>query len=333
MFSLTDLVPIIVIAVIVAFSRIQIQEQKDIFSVENSMILRGLMAINVVLCHFSHYYGNGIILPVFTALGNLAVGIFFFLSGFGLMKQYLNRPDYRKTFFRKRILKVIVPYMIFTVLYWLYYTLIGKTYGLKDVILKLFTDEPLVTYSWYLVEIIVLYLFFWLFMHLIKTEKRYMILLNLISYLVLFAFYKSRNYVSYCYYSTHMFAIGIIWATYEEKINTFIQKYGKYLIVPSAAIIVVFFRNTPFYPLTEIAFLLLIAVFFSHFSYQNRFLSYIGRISMEKYLIHGLMIMIFRRLFMDSVSFTAAFLLFILICISSCLMHMILSFCFNRKRK
>ncbi|WP_026917577.1 acyltransferase [Gordonia shandongensis] len=46
--------------------------------------------------------------------------IFFALTGFVLMYQYLDRPDFRATtFWRKRIKLVIIPYAIWSVLYWL----------------------------------------------------------------------------------------------------------------------------------------------------------------------------------------------------------------------
>ncbi|EGD54992.1 acyltransferase [Gordonia neofelifaecis] len=45
--------------------------------------------------------------------------IFFALTGFVLMYQYLDRPDFRATsFWRRRIKLVIVPYLVWSVLYW-----------------------------------------------------------------------------------------------------------------------------------------------------------------------------------------------------------------------
>lgn len=45
--------------------------------------------------------------------------VFFALTGFVLMYQYLDRPDFRATsFWRRRMKLVIVPYLVWSVLYW-----------------------------------------------------------------------------------------------------------------------------------------------------------------------------------------------------------------------
>ena len=45
--------------------------------------------------------------------------IFFALTGFVLMYQYLDRPDFRSTsFWRRRMKLVILPYLVWSVLYW-----------------------------------------------------------------------------------------------------------------------------------------------------------------------------------------------------------------------
>lgn len=64
----------------------------------------------------------------FTSMGTNATAlllhstrnIFFALTGFVLMYQYLDRPDFRATsFWRRRMKLVIVPYLAWSVLYWI----------------------------------------------------------------------------------------------------------------------------------------------------------------------------------------------------------------------
>ena len=62
------------------------------------MIIKGFLALTVVLCHLGLFYGDGKILNHFVFLGNLSVGVFFFLSGYALMLQYMKKDDYSRGF-------------------------------------------------------------------------------------------------------------------------------------------------------------------------------------------------------------------------------------------
>ena len=104
----TDFVPILLISIILFFTRIKPGKPENFFSRSNCEIIKGLMAFFVVLCHLSLIYPGGRILPVFEYLGDAAVGIFFFLSGFGLMKQYLAKEDYHIQFLQSP--KVMMNY-------------------------------------------------------------------------------------------------------------------------------------------------------------------------------------------------------------------------------
>lgn len=103
----------------------KIKKQEDIgnaLSVYNTTMIKGFAAISVVFCHLSFFYDGIIVLPAFNHIGYASVGFFFFLSGFGLMKQYLKRKDYRSSFLKKRAGRIVIPYILFNMIYWLYYS-------------------------------------------------------------------------------------------------------------------------------------------------------------------------------------------------------------------
>lgn len=82
--------------------------------------VKGYMCICVLIHHlyqysgfFSHsYFGHFL-----QMLGYWAVGVFLFISGYGLMFSYTHKEGYLKTFFKKRFLPLYFSYAIMVILY------------------------------------------------------------------------------------------------------------------------------------------------------------------------------------------------------------------------
>lgn len=332
MVNQTDLFPLITLPTILLFTRKGPGKPENCFSRTNSNMIKGLMAIFVVLCHLSLIYPGGTILPVFEYLGDAAVGIFFFLSGYGLMKQYSLRNDYHIGFIQKRLNRVLIPYLIVNVIYWLYYLFIGERYGFTDLINSLKTGDLLVSYSWYIVEVLILYLFFYLFMRIDRKKMKYMIVSHIVLYLVLIFMFKGLNYAPYWYRSTYMYIIGLLYVVFEKQITAFIR--NNYVICLGTAIItglLMFIYKVPYYYF-EIALLLAIILVFNRFELNNRPLIFLGRISLEIYLLHGLIIKFFRRFISTEASFLSLTLILFLIVSGSYLFNSIYNLIFGSKR-
>ena len=175
-------------------------------------------------------------------------------------------------------------------IYWLYYSANSDVIGFFETVRMILSGEPLVLYSWYILEIFVLYLFFFLFMFLDGGKRLPMIICNIVLYLALLLYYKHYDYLSFWYDSTHMFFIGIIWASYEERLTKIVYKYWYACLAFSILGIILSFGNVKMYYLLEMSFMLLVLALFSIFQFKNTILEFLGRISMETYLIHGLVI-------------------------------------------
>lgn len=167
-FALTDILPLVFILVSVLTSKLQRTESEELISRHNTGILKGILCLFVFMHHLSFYKTDGIVFPAFFGLGDIAVGVFFFLSGFGLMKQHMRKEDYHKGFLDRRFVKVLYPYIFVTFIYWLYYFITDRRQSLLEVLSALFRGEPIVSYSWYIVEICIIYLFFFLSIVLFK---------------------------------------------------------------------------------------------------------------------------------------------------------------------
>ena len=100
---------------------------EDSSSLDSMKSLRGFAAIGVILHHISQeqafQWANNFgakpgELSIFVNAGYLFVAIFFFCSGFGLIKSLETKPDYMNCFLKKRVLKtLVIPYYVSIVIY------------------------------------------------------------------------------------------------------------------------------------------------------------------------------------------------------------------------
>ena len=126
-----------------------------------------IAAIAVVVCHLFTFYMHHPAWAAESQFGSLSVSIFFFLSGYGLMCSYsLKGKKYLEGFCIHRISKIIIPLLTAYIIYIPILRLINHTGGIIEAIQRLFSSNPLLPYSWYVTEITLLYLLFYLVMRL-----------------------------------------------------------------------------------------------------------------------------------------------------------------------
>ena len=70
-----------------------------------------------MLHHLSFQYKDSFFFSQFSILGTITVALFFFLSGYGLMKQAMKYDNYYTNFLSKRFSKLLPPFLIATICY------------------------------------------------------------------------------------------------------------------------------------------------------------------------------------------------------------------------
>ena len=288
---------------------------KDYLSLATCKSYRGLFAIVVILHHLAQRTETGVLFRFFISMGSLAVAFFFFLSGYGLQRSYITKSDkYRDGFLLKRVPTVFIPYIIITTIYWLTLLFLGQFYSLKDIIQRFIDGNPIADHSWFIVNILIFYVVFWLLMHLCKKNYLMMVLGGFIWYILHFIFCYKMQYGGFWYTSSQLLVIGMFWATYEQNVISLYKK-NKFTLtaIVSASLFFLFFNLNGLLPLTNnltyilinlspyltrIFFVLSVLAFFLKIHFGNKILNFLGEISLELYISHGLFIRVLRSKFM-----------------------------------
>lgn len=94
--------------------------------------MKGVAAILIVFSHAHYYIPNLGVLKIFKPFGYIGVSLFFFCSGYGVMKKYSLDSRYMDGFLQKRFKGVYLPYIVTTVLWFVVNALLlHETYDLK----------------------------------------------------------------------------------------------------------------------------------------------------------------------------------------------------------
>jgi peptidoglycan/LPS O-acetylase OafA/YrhL len=227
--------------------------------------------------------------------GRLAVSVFFFISGYGLFKQYLvKKDDYLKKFLPKRLGPLLFSYLIAGIIYFIYRNIIGDL-GVKAALKSLVNGSPFVSNSWYVIAIIFFYLLFYISGKI--SRKHSVILILLFSgTAIFFGVTRFLGYGEWWYNAVFAFPVGALWAFQEKRIMTVVHKNYKLSCAIIALVVSVFFYLDEIHPLIYFREMscVLFAVFVILISYNYwinpSFFSVMKKMSFELYLYHGLMI-------------------------------------------
>ena len=147
---------------------------EDFLSMETMKSLRGFAALGVILHHISQqqtFQQEGILLP-FVNAGAYFVAIFFFCSGYGLLKSYDSKPGYLKGFIKKRIVKsIVLPFYVDVLIYAALYALVKIHLEKEQWICNLTGITMMNQYAWFPIVLAILYIVFFLTFRFVKNRK------------------------------------------------------------------------------------------------------------------------------------------------------------------
>ena len=240
------------------------------------------------------------------------------------MTSYLKKENYLKDFWNKRIMKIVILYIIaiiFTILAYL----LTRQLSLRKIFNSLVEGEPVVRFSWYVLAIIILYIVFYLSAKFLKKKK--MINIAVFGGTILYCIVVNNilGFNNWWVNSCFAFFIGIYWASYKEKYAITLEEKNKiirYAIMLSIilfAIIGIQFLTSgyaimdiindtdladdimrepiPVININIICIALLFVLFtiLEKMRLNDKVFTFLGNISFEIYLYHGLVMYLLRN--------------------------------------
>ena len=171
------------------------QFHEDCASLEVTKSLRGFAAIGVILHHISQEnafqyanmakgWGTPGELSIFVNYGYKFVAIFFFCSGFGLIKSLATKPNYFDGFLKKRVLKtIVIPFYVNVLLYAPFVAITEGKMPVIQWITKFLGLTLMNEYAWYPIVLTILYLAFYFIFKNIKNRKLCFLLMFIVIFL------------------------------------------------------------------------------------------------------------------------------------------------------
>ena len=286
----------------------------DYLSNKSTKSLKGLLALLIIFHHVSQKTTTGENFSNFEYMGRYIVALFFFLSGYGLYFQYSNNVNYMENFLRKRLSRIFIPFYVFIVIYVIYRATLGEVVNV-DFFLSFWKDHSNIVYNgWFVNSIIVLYVIFYVSFKKENSKTSFYIL----TFLTLgYIFWKAyQNHGDWEYVSIMVFLLGVFWMKNRIAIDKFIEKNYFVFLVSFSILMYVFHHyeaimknigltNKYVYygivgNLCTMVFVVYFLLLTNKLNFSNKYLDYLGDISFEIYMIHGLVMHYLGKFFVSS---------------------------------
>lgn len=300
------------------------------------------------------------LITVFNSFGVLFTAMFFFFSGYGLYTSLQEKPNYFDHFFRKRLTTILVPfYMANTIFVLFSLPFLPPTSPLEYV--KYFSGWIMLNNNlWYIVEITFLYIAFYLIFKYVKNRNAAFVSMAVFIFIFVgFILLNGHDYETisggawfkgeWWYNTTWTFFLGMLVSRFKEPILKTVKKF--YVVFLCVSIILTAFM-LPFsnrimgmfgyYCESEvyrgnleklisvcaqcpfaILFVIMVLLITMKLQFKNKMLDFLGRISIELYLIHRLYIVLFSEVLNIKVDFLFFFLVYAAAILTAALLHFV----------
>lgn len=264
------------------------------FSKEFCDLIKGVCAILIVLTHLKvcpHYIFSKEI-----------VAIFYFISGYGLMNSMLVKKNYLESFVKYRLSAVILPFVVVMILYQVVFTIDGNNFDFYKLICDIACGNLPLPYSWFVVSILFFYISFYLVFKYINSWKYAQLALLCVVLMYIWSTFIFHWGV-WWRISSLAFNLGVFWRYKEDILMEYLAKYKLVLVIVPVFMLLLYISLPSYFSWGEnpvsYAFCLffpVIIVFLTYRwgRYRNKYLSFLGDISYEIYILQGVFIYILR---------------------------------------
>lgn len=266
----------------------------------NTIALRGLCAIEIVIGHIG-VATESPWLFVNRKAGILIVGLFFLLSGYGLMYSKNTKENYMENFLRCRIPKILLPVLPIYVIYFIIEIIGTDKSAVLNVILQyMFLWKVPEQINWYVTECLGLYFIFYILYRKLNIKAANIVLsLVCVSAVVIMWVIGMDNP---WYGNTLCFPLGVLLAQYNTMIYSEIKK--RYILILFGSFVSMcigifmffvlddysFIANVMGRSIASVSFCIMAVTVLLKVKLGNKVTSYIGTMSYELFLVHELFV-------------------------------------------
>lgn len=273
-------------------------------------------------------------LDVFIPYGYFFVALFLFCSGFGLYKSLKSKKDYLRHFIRRRILPVVIAFYISEIIFTVVRLLMGQKMNFGQILIYLSGAQLANFNAWYAVAIPFFYLLFWFAFRFVKKDGLSLLIvwLGTLLYTLLGVFVDHNDWLmtgEWWYNSIWLFPMGLMFGRFEISLTKAAKKLWPLFTVLAILGTVAFtdlavkatdswwgyYGETWFDPLkiphrlmccgmqwiASFSFVCAVFLLMMKVKLGNPVLSFLGSMTLEFYLIHGLFLELFGYSFLDLV--------------------------------
>ena len=284
---------IIIFSLILFFCGILSKERHlktDMLSIDHTNTAKGIACVMIVIHHIAGIEG----LNIFSPFGGIGVCIFLICSGYGLSISYKKHG--LKDFIIKRFFRILIPFLVVNVITYIYLFSTSKDY-------LILTNTYI---FWYVYYIIVVYIIFYI---IYKFFYKYRILLINIA----IALYSELKGYPVTIQQIFSFSMGILIFEYSNKLilidnNKCKVFIGFSLIILSVAFLLLknifkIYNNNYLINVSNCLMIIFGAVgiiILSYFLLKKKYISlalkFIGKLSYEVYLVHLILLKLFKEI-------------------------------------
>lgn len=302
------------------FVRKRVEEKDNVLDRDTSSFIKGILCIFVMLHNlgldylhenWARPYSGGLWVAdsITESTGGIAVGVFFFLSAYGLIISYKKCGNkFLKKLLFKNAVKLYLVAIFINFLEWIFF--FRNSFETKDAVLRilnldLFNDfNRMNRHGWFIATLLALYLAFIVVFFIcgkLKTDKKIYIAGFIVIGITLLAKLLSMIFGKGGMYTRELpcFAIGIGYGLFYQRLNP----YAKKLFLPLVIVgVIVYWVGVFFYePVAAWSLCILIVTLLQKFTLQNKAIKQLGKMCLGIYLFLHLSTLIYWNIFLSNV--------------------------------
>ncbi|MDO4691628.1 MAG: acyltransferase family protein [Porphyromonadaceae bacterium] len=280
--------------------------------------LRGVMQVGIMFSHLSYTSAEpALLFDLANKFGTSIIALYFFISGYGLMQSV--RSVRGVGHLGKRLWGIFKPMLFITLMFGLYQVFYGSGYNDQWLSQLIWQGRTPLPNSWFVFVLMWLYISFWLAFRYLQKRRGLALLTLLLLSIVGMVWCQVQGYERAWWVTTLAFFSGSVYAEYEAKIYGYANRWWAIGLSSLFVGLLVLADVAYFLPLAFVVIPIVAIVLMNRLGYTawvdraksredapkhpigakidkgiRQLLAYLARISYELYLVHGVLIIVFR---------------------------------------